>query len=86
MIAHGGHEGVGVGVSDGQLRLFGENVIGMVLFPSRVTEPEKVLVPALSGPHSYMMQVLKIPFLRGIKGIELLTVIGVPDDGVTVIE
>ena len=91
MIAHGGHEGVGVGagigvgvgVTVGQLRGLGENVIGMVFCPTNVAEPEKLLEP-VRGPSDCVTQVLKVVLLA-VKGIELLMVIGVPDDGVTVI-
>jgi hypothetical protein len=79
--------GVGVGVTVGhgvgQLRGLGENVIGMVLNPTNVAEPEKLLEP-VRGPSDCVTQVLKVVLLA-VKGIELLMVIGVPDDGVTVI-
>ena len=78
--AHG-KRGLGVGV--GQLRGLGENVIGMVLNPTKVTEPEKLLLP-IRGPSPCVIQMLKVVPLA-VKGIELLIVIGVPDDGVTVI-
>ena len=78
--AHG-KRGLGVGV--GQLRGLGENVIGMVLNPTNVAEPEKLLEP-VRGPSDCVTQVLKVVLLA-VKGIELLMVIGVPDDSVTVI-
>jgi hypothetical protein len=84
--AHAGHgDGVGVGVEHGvgQLRGLGENVIGMVLNPTNVAEPEKLLL-SIRGPSDCVTQVLKVGPLA-VKGIELLMVIGVPDDGVTVI-
>ena len=57
----------------------------MVLCPTKVAEPEKVLVP-VKGPSDCETQgkVLKVVSLA-VNGIELLMVIGVPDDGVTVI-
>ena len=95
--AHGEHKTVGVGANIGvgvgvgitvepgvgQLRKFGENVIGMVFCPTNVAEPEKLLVP-VKGPSDCVTQVLKVGPLA-VKGIELLMVIGVPDGGVTVI-
>jgi hypothetical protein len=76
--------GIGVGVDVGQLRLLGENLIGMVLKPSNVAEPEKLLVP-VRGPSGCVIVVPKVLSLA-VKGIELLMVIAVPDGGVTVIE
>ena len=82
-----GQRRIGVGVTVehgvGQLRGLGENVIGMVLNPTNVAEPEKLLEP-VRGPSDCVTQVLKVVLLA-VKGIELLMVIGVPDDGVTVI-
>ena len=82
--------GVGVGVGAGQFRLVGENVIGMVLIMepllglTKEAEPEKLLLP-VRGPSDWVTQVLKVPLEGAVKGIELLMVIGVPDDGITVI-
>jgi hypothetical protein len=82
--AHGGHgDRVRVGVSVGQLRKLGESMIGMVLNPTRVTEPMKLLLP-VRGPSDCVTQVVKVVLLA-VKGIELLMVIGVPIGGVTVI-
>jgi hypothetical protein len=64
-VAHGGH-GVGVGVGVGQLRVLGEKVMGMVLSPTKVAEPEKVLVP-VRGPSGFVIQVLKVPFEGAVK-------------------
>jgi hypothetical protein len=83
-VAHGG-QGVGAGVGVGQFREFGENVIGTVLNPTRVAEPEKLLVP-VRGPRGSEIQPLTVPSAPPITPrTELLMVIGVPDDGVTVI-
>ena len=58
-------------------------MIGMVFSFTNVAEPEKLLVP-VRGPSDCVIQVLKVE-PGAVKGIELLMVIGVPDDGVTVI-
>ena len=89
-VAHGEHGGVGVTVGHGvgQLREFGKNVIGMVLttvpFKTKLAEPEKLLL-LVRGPSDCVIHSLKVPSLAGVTGIKLLMVIGVPDDGVTVI-
>jgi hypothetical protein len=80
---HGNGVGVGIGVGVGQLRKLGENMIGMVLNPSNVAEPEKLLLPPMSLS-DWVILVLKLLPLA-VKGIELLTVIRVPDGGVTMI-
>jgi hypothetical protein len=75
--------GVGIGHGVGQVRRFGENVIGMVFCSTKVAEPEKLLI-LVRVPSDCVTQMLKVVPLA-VKGIELLMVIGVPDDGVTVI-
>jgi hypothetical protein len=73
-----------VGVGVGQLREVGENVIGMVLNPTKVAEPEKLLVP-VRGPSGCVIQPLAIPLLGAPKVIDMLMVVAVPNVGVTII-
>ena len=71
--AHG-KRGLGVGV--GQLRGLGENVIGMVLNPTKVAVPEKVRGQGwagnvlLNGKSLLGSVALKIPFEGALKSIE----------------
>jgi hypothetical protein len=52
---------------------------------TKEAEPEKLLLP-LRGPSGCVIQPLAIPLAGELKsGIELVMVIRVPDDGVTVI-
>ena len=73
-----------LGVTPGQVRVLGEKVIGMVLNPTRVAEPENVTLP-LRGPSGCCdILVLKVPLEGATKVIELLIVTGEPKLGVAV--
>lgn len=65
-----------------QLRLLGEKLIGIVLNPTNVAEPEKVKEP-FRGP-SGSVRSAKIALEEAVKEYESVRVNGVPDVGVAV--